>query len=319
MQQLPRISPPDLDNLMNGLEVNVVKLAECLVSPGWRLSFGASAVPAMHYNLSGSGQLLVQGEEPIALAPHMLVIVPANRWFQLDAPDHRGEVSRERAVEPRGSSSVAAETLLTYLAGNEHPQVAMICGYFRATYGASIDLFASLASPIVEHFDAADQLDQKLKSVLTEIAQQQIGVGAMTTALLKQVLVTLLRRSTSTLDLWAQRFSMLSDPQVARAFSEMVARPGAMHSVKSLAQVAGLSRSAFMLRFVEVVGDSPMAVLRQLRMRQAARLLTSNGSLSMDQIARNVGYASRGSFFRAFRKVYGVDPAEYAVGVKDVA
>ena len=39
----------------------------------------------------------------------------------------------------------------------------------------------------------------------------------------------------------------------------------------------------------------------------------------MDQIARNVGYASRGSFFRAFRKVYGVDPAEYAVGVKDVA
>jgi AraC family transcriptional activator of mtrCDE len=91
----------------------------------------------------------------------------------------------------------------------------------------------------------------------------------------------------------------------------MVNRPGAPHSIHSLAQLSGLSRSSFMLRFADLIGESPIAVLRQLRMRQAATMLASNYELSIDQIARNVGYASRSSFLRAFRKVYGMDPSEY--------
>jgi AraC family transcriptional activator of mtrCDE len=34
---------------MTTLEVDVVRLTECLVSPGWRLSFPASDLPAIHY------------------------------------------------------------------------------------------------------------------------------------------------------------------------------------------------------------------------------------------------------------------------------
>jgi AraC-like DNA-binding protein len=52
-----------------------------------------------------------------------------------------------------------------------------------------------------------------------------------------------------------------------------------------------------------------MVVLRQLRMRRALVLLTA-GILSVDQIARCVGYANRSSFLRAFRKICGVDPSE---------
>jgi len=36
--------------------------------------------------------------------------------------------------------------------------VMLICGYFRATYGSSIDLFAGLRTPIVERFEPADEL-----------------------------------------------------------------------------------------------------------------------------------------------------------------
>jgi hypothetical protein len=48
--------------------------------------------------------------------------------------------------------------------GEGEPKTALIYGYFRVSYGASIDPFASLPSPIVERFDAIDQLDHKLKS-----------------------------------------------------------------------------------------------------------------------------------------------------------
>ena len=51
-----------------------------------------------------------------------------------------------------------------------------------------------------------------------------------------------------------------------------------------------------------------MTVLRDLRMRQASRLLEGN-VLSLDQIAHEVGYGSYSGFLRAFRKVYGRIPA----------
>jgi AraC family transcriptional activator of mtrCDE len=65
-----------------------------------------------------------------------------------------------------------------------------------------------------------------------------------------------------------------------------------------------------MERFAAALGKPPMAILRQLRMRQAAALL-ANSNLSIDQISHDVGYASRSSFFKAFLKVFGSDPSEY--------
>jgi AraC family transcriptional activator of mtrCDE len=134
----------------------------------------------------------------------------------------------------------------------------------------------------------------------------------MTAALMKQVLITILRRSLHSTELWVERFSTLRDPQVARAFSDVVARPGAAHSIETLSQTSGLSRSAFMARFSKMFGDSPMTVLRQLRMRQAAILLQAD-NLALDQIAHAIGYASRSSFLRAFRKANGADPSDSRV------
>ncbi len=133
----------------------------------------------------------------------------------------------------------------------------LICGYFHASFGASVDLFASLRDPIVEQFDSGDRLDESLKSAIAELMAQEVGMGAMATSLLKQVLVRLLRRSLTSMNLWVERFSILGDPPIARAFAEMVARPGAPHSVLTLAQTSALSRSAFMARFTAVFGHSP--------------------------------------------------------------
>jgi len=140
----------------------------------------------------------------------------------------------------------------------------------------------------------------------------------MSSALLKQVIIALLRRSLSSIELWVERFSMISDPQVAKAFSEMVAHPGAPHTVQSLSKHACLSRSAFMARFTDLIGKSPMVILRDLRMRMAAQQLSAH-TIPIDQVARNVGYASHSSFVRAFRKVYGSDPTDYRSQSESVA
>jgi AraC family transcriptional activator of mtrCDE len=311
---LVRTSGPDVDRLMSALEVDFIRLSECLVSRGWRLSLGGPDAPGLHYTVAGAGRLTISGRAPIPLRAHTLVVLPAGHQFSIDvvaatsSPGVSTVNGREQEFPPGA--------LRRYVAGDGEPDLILICGYFRATYGVGIDLFSRLAKPIVEQFDVADHVDDKLRSALAELIAQEVGTGAMTTALLKQVLVMLLRRSLRSTDLWVERFALWSDPQIARAFAEMVTRPGAPHRVETLAQTAGLSRSAFTARFADVFARSPMAVLRSLRMRQAASLLANDKGSSIEQVAAQVGYSSRSSFWRAFRSVYGGDPTEYRTAAK---
>lgn len=299
------LSPVDLDRLMSGLEVEFVRLAECLVSPGWRLSGTAHDEPGIHYILSGMGRMIVGDGPPIPLMAHTLIIIPPGKSFRLEAHSDKAPYGQSGTLES-SALQFAAGALRRVVAGDRTPEIVMICGYFRASYATSIELFAALAMPIVEQFDALDQVDTTLKTAVAELMAQEIGAGAMSQTLLKQVLITILRRSLVSADRWAERFAALSDPRVARAFSDMLARPGAPHTVQTLAHTSGLSRSSFMSRFTRAFGDSPMTVLRQLRMRRARTLLATN-SLNIDQVAAAVGYSSRSSFHRAYHRAFGED------------
>jgi AraC family transcriptional activator of mtrCDE len=302
-----RISSVDLESLLGTLEVSFVALAECLVSHGYRLELGGVNAPGIHYNLAGVGRAVIGNREPISLMPHTLIVVPPNSPFRIEVEGSNGFAGlRSVAGKPQTTSWGDVRRLT---AGESDPSVMLVCGYFHATYGASTDLFGTLTEPIFEQFDATDQVDTKLQAALRELVAQEVGSGAMSAALLKQVIVLLLRRSLVSVNAWVERFSVLRDPLVARAFAAMAMRPGDDHSLQSLAHLACLSRSAFVARFTSMVGKAPMQVLRELRLRQALYQLKAS-SLPIEHIAHSAGYASRSSFIKAFRKSYGMDPSE---------
>lgn len=81
-------------------------------------------------------------------------------------------------------------------------------------------------------------------------------------------------------------------------------------SLDRLAEVAGLSKYHFLRQFSQVVGMTPGAYLRTLRLCHAARKLrTSN--LPILEIALSVGFADHPSFSRAFARHMGMTPSEY--------
>jgi AraC family transcriptional activator of mtrCDE len=307
-QPMWRISRSDLEGLLSALTVNFVELTECVVTPRSPLSLSPADLPTIHYNLEGAGRMMIGDHPPIDLRPRTLVIAPRGQPLRIKTLTNPSAPVFKIVDSP--SQKFESGRLPGFAADEGDRQLNLIYGYFSAAFGASVDLFEGLVAPIVEQFDAADQLDYQMKSALAELTAEEVGTAAMATALLKQVLVTLLRRSLNSNNVWVERFSILGDPQVAHAFAEMVARPGAPHCVTSLSQKVGLSRSVFMARFAAAFGCAPMAVLRQLRMRHAAGMLTTS-HLSIDQVSHGVGYASRSSFFRAFRKTYGSDPSDY--------
>ncbi|MGY4476182.1 AraC-like DNA-binding protein [Bradyrhizobium sp. USDA 3364] len=306
-----KLSTTDLDNLMQALDINVVALTEILVPHGHRVQFGTIDVPGIHYNLSGVGRISINSGPAIPLSPHLLIIVPPNTPFMIEVDGGSGPpklISKDCWTHQDGILRVAAP--------NEQPEIVQVCGFFNASFGQSVRLFGELREPVIEQFEPADKIDLKLREAMDELLQQEVGVGAMTASLLKQIVVSLVRRSLRSSQRWTERFSILADRQVTRAFADMVARPGAAHSVQSLAHSAGLSRSAFMARFSAIFGQSPMAILRDLRMRQAAVDLTTT-TMPIDVVALNAGYESRSSFVRAFRKAYKRDPSDYRQMAKD--
>lgn len=303
-----RISRADLDKLMTSLEVIHVKLSECALTAGARLELARSEHPTIHYGFAGSGVIVVQGEAPIELRAHTLVVIPACKSATIIVPDAHGCFPKAFGTGER--CVFVPDAASGYAVGQGEPALHVACGSFRAVYAAGLDLFASQPAPIVETFDAHDQLDQVMKYAMAELAARDVGGGPMSSALLKLVLISLLRRCLISMNPWVERFSILNDPPIARAFADMASRPAAQHTVHSLSQSAGLSRSAFMARFATAFDEAPMAVLRRLRMRRAAELLAKN-ALSIDQVAMQAGYQSRSSFSRTFRRHYDSDPSEY--------
>jgi AraC family transcriptional activator of mtrCDE len=298
----------DLENVIGDLDVGFASLAGCSVSPGWRLRFAPNRLPAIHYALQGDGRLRIDGMSTVPLHPATLIIVPPGCTFSLEGKPCGDETPFDGTVDV-STHSKARENLYCYNAGSEAPALTLICGTFKALFGASIELFARLKTVVAEHFDSDDEIEKRLSCALVELTSNRIGAIAMSNASLKQVLILLVRRSLRSPDRWTERFAALSDPQIARAFSEMLARPGRPHSLRSLSRVAGLSRSAFITRFVTAFADNPMTVLRKLRLRRARSLLVAN-KLTLDGAAKAVGFSSRASLYRALRNAAGERAAD---------
>lgn len=81
-------------------------------------------------------------------------------------------------------------------------------------------------------------------------------------------------------------------------------------TLDDLAGIAGLSKFHFLRQFSQVVGITPGAYLRTLRLCHAARMLRTTDKPILD-IALAVGFADHPSFSRAFARHMGMTPSEY--------
>ena len=85
-------------------------------------------------------------------------------------------------------------------------------------------------------------------------------------------------------------------------------------TIPVLSRRACLSTTAFKAGFRRLYGLPVHTWLRQRRMERAAELLR-NSSLSVLGVAQSVGYGSASQFTAAFRRQYGVTPAQYRKNV----
>jgi len=81
-------------------------------------------------------------------------------------------------------------------------------------------------------------------------------------------------------------------------------------TIEQLANISGMSRTAFISKFQQLSGFNPGDYLTQLRMLKAQRLLPLSDSGLID-IAIQVGYQSEAAFSKAFKRFAGISPGAY--------
>ena len=82
-------------------------------------------------------------------------------------------------------------------------------------------------------------------------------------------------------------------------------------NLSDILRKAGMSKSAFMRKFKQATGTTPIDYLIQLRVTKASCLLQET-NLSISEIAYKSGFSDSNYFSRTFRKVTGLTPREFS-------
>src|SRR5262249_8068739 len=100
------------------------------------------------------------------------------------------------------------------------------------------------------------------------------------------------------------------DLQVGRALALMHAEPSKQWTVEELARAVAMSRSALAERFTSLVGEPPIQYLMRWRLALAAQSLRATRE-TIIRVAERAGYESEAAFSRAFKREFGVPPAQW--------
>lgn len=93
----------------------------------------------------------------------------------------------------------------------------------------------------------------------------------------------------------------LADARLARVLVALHEQPARAWRVEAMAEIAGMSRSAFMARFASVLGEAPASYLRRYRLERAQADLSAGERVGL--VARRYGYASPDAFSRALKSM----------------
>jgi transcriptional regulator GlxA family with amidase domain len=100
------------------------------------------------------------------------------------------------------------------------------------------------------------------------------------------------------------------DSNIGRVIDALHAEPARAWTATAMAGLAHMSRTTFIERFTQLLGQPPVAYPGDLRMELARDLLVATTD-SVKQVAHRVGYASDAAFNRAFARHHGRTPAQW--------
>lgn len=266
----------------------------------WAVRYPEYGEPGFCAMIEGRCRLAVGDAAPIVLEAGDFLLLPATPAFVMSSID----AAPPKLVDPRQTPPGRE---IRHGRQDGPPDVRQFGGNF-AFGSPDAALLVSLL-PRTIHVRGLPRLTELVRLLGDEAARDDIGRTLILERLVEILLIEALRAvpgATAAPGL----LRGLADPRVAVALRRIHGDPERAWTVADLAREAGLSRSAFFDRFVRAVGMQPIAYLQAWRMALAKNLLR-RGGLSLDEVARRVGYGSPSTFSTAFSRHVGLSPGRF--------
>ena len=271
----------------------------------WSVRFDRHAGLKCNAVLEGACWLRVEGlDAPLRLDAGDCAILPHGRPFVLSARPMRdgADAAAVYVPVPHGGTAVHGGGGAFFMTGAR----------FLLSGPAADALLRALPPVLVVRPGAAgDAVRWSLARIAEELRANRPGRALSVAHLSHYVFVQALRCHLSEAAPAAGWLALLADRQLARAVAAMHIDPARPWRVGELAAEAGLSRTAFAVRFRRVGGETPMGYLTTLRMLRAVALLRLREA-PLARVAAAVGYASESAFGAAFKRTMGDAPHRYA-------
>ena len=266
----------------------------------------------VYYHLVTQGSCLatVPGLAPVRLEAGDLVLFPRGDAHVVASAPDLDAVPIAQLLKPSAADAVIHRVV--HGGGGEATRA--LCGFLACDTRLFEPLLLALPRILKFHAQkgpASSWVESALRSTVEESVTPSAGLATVVAKLAEVLFVEALRRHIDTLPPdekgWLSGFR---DPYVGRALTLMHARPAHPWTVVELGREVALSRSALAARFAHALGQSPMNYLSAWRMYLAAHML-GTGSQTIAAITEQIGYDSEPSFYRAFKRAFGVPPASF--------
>ena len=272
----------------------------------WCLGFGAHQDIRVYAVVSGECWLALDGvSEPVHGQPGDCLLLPSGRPFRV------GNNLALAPIDALALASVESHGGVTIHNGGGS-FFGIGCNFKLA--GEHANLLLGVLPPVVH---IHQESDKALLRWCIERMQEELRTPQPGSFLVAQQLATLLLVQALRLHLVEGSRGVgvgwlfaLANPQMRTTLNAMHDDPGRRWTLESLAKRAGMSRTAFAVKFKQTVGQSPLDYLLRWRMRRAAdRLVYSDDSVAT--LAQSLGYGSESAFSTAFKRVMGCSPKQY--------
>jgi AraC-like DNA-binding protein len=157
-----------------------------------------------------------------------------------------------------------------------------------------------------------DGLEPALELLFAETARARCGQRVLADRLFEVVLIQLLRwvlDHPEHVNINTGLLFGLSSPPLALALVAMHDAPEQVWSLERLALIAGMSRTAFAVKFKQLVGQPPAEYLADWRLTLAQARLREG--VPLKTLAGELGYSTQSALTRVFTARLGVSPREW--------
>lgn len=185
----------------------------------------------------------------------------------------------------------------------------LVCATIRLGGEQTNPIAVGLPDLIVIPFDSSPTIAPTLELLLGEASAGNDGRQVALDRLFEYLLVQIVRHVVGEGILTGGVLAALADPSLARALTAMHEEPARPWTLDDLADVAGMSRTAFARRFRAIAGSTPIDYLIRWRMTLAQGMLREGKPVKA--VAAAVGYDSPAALTRSFAKVIGVSPRHW--------